>query len=108
MYMCVCVWTYSERCDDKPGGGAQVLIAVHIGGIGHPHYAVIYAHIPVVTDILHPLKVLGTRNLKEELFSQPAKIVITHTTTTSNFGEDCALFFRHVHTVDYSYAQKSV
>ena len=59
--------SHRKRRDDKAGRCPQVFVAVDVAGVGHAHHTVVDFCIPVVAEVLHPLKVAGTFDLYGEI-----------------------------------------
>ena len=60
--------TYRQWCDDETWRGPQVLIAVDVKGVGHTNSTVVNVIIPVITQLLLPLKVVDIINLKDKMY----------------------------------------
>lgn len=56
--------SYCQWGDDQTCWSSQVLVSVHVVGVGHAHTAVVNVQIPVVAQVLHPFKVTHTSDLQ--------------------------------------------
>ena len=59
--------THGERSDDQTRGGSQVLVAIDVVRVGGSDETVVQIRVPVVAEVLHPLKILGPTHLHNML-----------------------------------------
>lgn len=84
MCVCVCVYLsirvlcYRKWCDDQPGAGSQVFIAIDICGQSHVGYTSVLVQVPVVAQLSLPLKVRAGVHLRGHQYgSTYLKVVST-------------------------------